>query len=118
MSQAYAANRGADEVLVFGHSNVHLVGSGGPGVNPFDLKLTFDQPFLYDPTTGSLLLDFRVGTPAPGGTRAVDSQSYAQLVGSPAAVVFQGGAFFGQVGAGSHIIQFKPSMCPNPVSLV
>jgi hypothetical protein len=114
MSQAYAANRGADEVLVFGHSNVHLVGSGGPGVNPFDLKLTFDQPFLYDPATGSLLLDFRIGTPAPGGTSAVDSQSYAQLGGAPAASVFQGGAFVGQVGAGSHIIQFQTVSVPEP----
>lgn len=36
----------------------------GTGDQPFDYTITFDNPFLYDPTMGSLLLDFLIPSSA------------------------------------------------------
>jgi hypothetical protein len=59
-------------------------------------------------------VDIRVGTPAPGGVRAVDGLGYPQLGSSPGAFVHSSGAFLGDVVAGIDIIQFETMSVPEP----
>lgn len=56
ISANFDANHGADKKLV--SQDFSLSGSTGSGpTNPFDVTLTFDTPFAFDPMAGSLLLE-------------------------------------------------------------
>jgi hypothetical protein len=90
MSPAYAVNRGADEVQVFSHSNVALTGSGNQNLNPFDIQFTLDQPFIYDPTKGSLLLYLNANLLRRGAE--MDAHFFSSLNSSPVAVTETSGA--------------------------
>lgn len=56
LSRVYDQNLGPDLVEVFA-GNYHLVASGE--YRQFVTLFTFDNPFLYDPAAGNLLIDFR-----------------------------------------------------------
>jgi len=56
LSSTFAENIGADETLVVSGMQT-LSGTGGPGVNPFDINISFATDFVYDPTMGNLLMD-------------------------------------------------------------
>jgi hypothetical protein len=109
MSEVYSLNKGSDETIVYSHSNVALSGRNTQSPNPFDLRLTFDRPFIYDATKGSLLMDFRMATPGPGGASTVDIQGFPDLAGSPAGF-WQG---FSVIPA-ADIIEFQTLAVPEP----
>lgn len=65
----FAANRGVDETVVMARQIVQLAAAGGSATapNPFDVSLTLDQPFTFDPSnSGALVLEFIVSGQAPG----------------------------------------------------
>lgn len=59
LSGTYSDNVGLDVSLVYtGPLTLSGAGTGGaPGPNPFDIAITLQTGFLYDPTQGNLLLD-------------------------------------------------------------
>lgn len=70
MSDVYANNPGADETVVHSGAVPLLPGSGNdPGPSAPYVDLTLTTPFTYDPSQGSLLVDFVTdGTLYTGGT--------------------------------------------------
>jgi hypothetical protein len=64
LSTTFADNIGADDTLVFTASVQLFSGAnaGGPAPNAFDLILTLDTPFTYDPTGGDLLMEVLLDT--------------------------------------------------------
>ncbi len=64
LSTTFADNIGVDDTLVYTASAQLFGGSsaGAPGPNAFDLILTLDTPFTYDPTSGDLLLEVLMDT--------------------------------------------------------
>lgn len=61
MSKTFAANIGSDEQLVFdGQWEVKTALEGPPnGPKDFDIVLSLQQPFYYNPSLGNLCIDFR-----------------------------------------------------------
>lgn len=59
LSATFADNVGSNELVVFNRQPLALVMSNGGSPNPFDLVVTFDIPFFYDPSIGDLLVDIR-----------------------------------------------------------
>lgn len=64
----YNGNKGLDDTVVF-DAAVHWTTTdlSGSGPNPFDLKVQFSKPFLYDPNKGNLLMDFATSGPFSSG---------------------------------------------------
>jgi len=60
LSSIFSENIGSDETMVFGPGPLHL---SGFAFN-FSTGLMFDQPFLYNPNAGNLLLDIRNFNPS------------------------------------------------------
>jgi hypothetical protein len=114
LSPAYSLNRGSDEQLLYSHSSVTLFGAAGQAVNPFDIKFLFDQPFVYDPSKGNLLLDFQVVGPRPSGVSTLDAQVLPSVVGAPSAFILNGAA---EPSGGSTIIQFMTVSVPEPATI-
>jgi hypothetical protein len=56
LSGNFASNVGADDTVVYA-GPLTLTTAGTPGV--FDMVITLQNPFTYDPTKGNLLLDVR-----------------------------------------------------------
>lgn len=106
-------NRGADEVLVFS-GDIFLNGRAfGTGqANPFDLRIPFNTPFNYTPTSGHLLLHFEnLGIPL--GSRAVDSQDYPFGDYSVGRQVWMDPFFFSTPNE-ALIIKFEATVVPEP----
>jgi hypothetical protein len=60
MSTTFANNIGPDNTLVFsGPKNITSPGCAGPSPCPFDMVISLSTPFVYNPTLGSLLIDFQ-----------------------------------------------------------
>jgi hypothetical protein len=112
MSLFYSANRGVDETTVFLHDNVPLSGTAGQPINPFDIRVTFDRPFVYDPKIGNLLMYMNASGISGRGVQ-VDAQGYASLGASPAGYV---GTTFGQNQIAPFVLvtQFSFVAVPEP----
>jgi hypothetical protein len=61
LSKTFADNIGSDEKVVASGALALSSSSSGPDGGPkaFDIVITLDAPFLYDPAAGNLLLDVR-----------------------------------------------------------
>lgn len=62
LSSVFADNIGSDETTVFNRGSLSLTSNNlGPigGPKEFDIVIELENPFLYDPTLGNLLLDVR-----------------------------------------------------------
>jgi len=60
MSTTFANNIGPDNTVVFsGPKNITSPGCAGPSPCPFDVVIPLSTPFVYNPTLGSLLVDFQ-----------------------------------------------------------
>ena len=59
LSSTFANNVGANDTIVYARGALSLSGTVGSSPNPFNVIITFSQPFLYNPATGNLLLDVR-----------------------------------------------------------
>jgi len=66
----YAANRGPDVTVVrSGPFTLTSPSSGGTGVQPFDIVVEFTTPYLYDPSAGNLLIEWKnLGGDSYGGS--------------------------------------------------
>jgi hypothetical protein len=116
----YLQNRGPDEKTVYLHSSVALSGASRQPINPFDLRLTFDQPFFYDSRSGNLFMYISTGTGgAFPGASTIDSQGFSDLSSTPVAAVGESlPAGGGQlVLPYSLITQFSWVSVPEPSSL-
>jgi hypothetical protein len=60
LSGTFADNVGPDEQVVFdGSLTLSSANVGNPGPKAFDLVIALEDPFVYDPASGHLLLDVR-----------------------------------------------------------
>jgi hypothetical protein len=102
----YAGNKGPDDTTVF-DASVHWITTDLPsGPNPFDLKVQFSKPFIYDPSSGSLLMDFATSgsfTGIPG----VDSQGHGDATLG----------WYGNKSLGNLVTQFDVSSVPEPSTI-
>lgn len=122
MSSTFADNVGPDNTLVY-HGPVHFSSPGCPvnGTTPcaFDLVLTLQHPFLYDPNQGRLLMDFSVSG-ISGQTAYFDSMDFAGFptpYGSIASVSAPLGSTSGHFGADGDITQFRFTSVPEPATM-
>lgn len=74
LSSRFEDNLGADTTLVFSGDLTWFTQGTGPaqGPRPFDYVIPFQQPFLYDPSKGNLLVEWRAGD-SPEGRPAFDA---------------------------------------------
>lgn len=82
MNSSYFANRGTDELSVFSRENIAIFATGGLPQNPFEVKFTFDSPFVYDPSSGNLLMYIANNGPSGAPTpreQALDAHTFGAL---------------------------------------
>lgn len=121
MSTTFAENVGPDNTLVY-HGPVSWVSPGCPvnGSTPcaFDLLVTLQTPFYYDPSQGRLLTDFFItglNGLLPGATDAVD---FGEGFGSVASLVgLQGDPVASDFSHGGDITQFRYTAVPEPATM-
>ena len=93
LSTNFAANRGADALDVIGRGDIvfSTAAAMDGDVRAFDVVFNFDNPFLYDPSAGNLLLDindfsggsvFSNGTPLDAQFTPGDSVSNLYVTNS------------------------------------
>ena len=112
----FATNLGPDNSLVFsGPLALSSPGCAGPSACPFDMVVTFDSPFLYNPTQGFLLLDFHFF--GFSGDGFVDHRNFPFPPGGPIASV-DGllGDPTGEVFTEGVITRFTYEAVPEPAS--
>ncbi|BAZ52788.1 hypothetical protein NIES4103_54530 [Nostoc sp. NIES-4103] len=80
LSSIFANNVGADNVTVYSGSLLLESADEGPDAGPknFDIVINLQNPFLYDPTKGNLLLD--VKNFAGGNTIQFDAQGNLDII--------------------------------------
>ncbi|HUL73781.1 MAG TPA: PEP-CTERM sorting domain-containing protein [Vicinamibacterales bacterium] len=118
MSETFADNVGPDNTLVY-HGPVTMVSPGcaGPAPCPFDLVVTLQTPFFYDPLQGRLLLDFRVSGIFGVVHSFWDDDDYGGGFGSIASVGGPLGAIAGDFSASGDITQFRYTAVPEPATM-
>jgi hypothetical protein len=88
MSTTYTDNIGPDQTLVFsGPLTLSSPGCAGPAPCPFDMLIPFTTPFLYNFSSGSLLIDLRITALTESDTGALDAVSFNFPPGGPIATV-------------------------------
>jgi hypothetical protein len=87
ISTSFQENVDPDSTLVYsGPAALNSSGCAFPLVCPFDIVISLNTPFLYDPSQGALLLDFQMtGFTAVSG--ALDSTAGSALNGGSVATV-------------------------------
>ncbi|MHC1767340.1 MAG: hypothetical protein AB9869_24195 [Verrucomicrobiia bacterium] len=78
LSSRFDDNLGADTTLVFSGDLTWSTQGAGPslGPRPSDYVIPFQYPFVYDPSQGNLLVEWRVGD-SPEGRPAFDAHLFA-----------------------------------------
>jgi hypothetical protein len=121
LSQVFSENAGSDERIVmpaaqrqFGATFVNL------NPPPFTGIFQFDTPFLYNPSQGNLLLDFRVfalGYTFPPEGFSVD---FVSRPGDGVSILLAGGAnpTTGVLDTSGAIFQFGYTPVPEPSAVV
>ncbi|WP_234043116.1 PEP-CTERM sorting domain-containing protein [Luteolibacter yonseiensis] len=76
LSTTFAENVGEDPEVVFSGDLAISSAAAGPPAGPkaFDIVITFQTPYLYDPAEGNLLIDFRTSATS-GENFFLDAQS-------------------------------------------
>lgn len=105
----YSFNKGADDTQVFDGS-VHWSGLNASGntPNPFDMQITFTSPFAYDPSRGSLLMEF--DSSGPTTTSLTIGVDYDRHVDPAIGFTYTGGG----EELGSLVTQFTFISIPEP----
>jgi hypothetical protein len=113
LSDSFADNVGADEVIVFQGDMPLSTANTGPAEGPkdFDLVFQLQRPFTYDPTKGNLIFDM-----VTRGTELVISQT-TDFVSEPGPIFEEIAAFTegAQVATGrwgGNVVQFN--FVPEP----
>ena len=88
LSNSFAMNTGADERTVYsGPITLATDGAGAPnGPRAFDYLIEFQEPFVYDPNQGNLLVDFSFLQPAEGTLYADIHETSPSLIQSVGAL--------------------------------
>jgi hypothetical protein len=61
LSAIFADNVGADDTVVYsGALTLTTAANGNQPVSPFDYSIVFQNPYIYDPSEGNLLLDVNI----------------------------------------------------------
>lgn len=104
---SYSANKGPDEMTVYDAPvNWTTTDALGFGPNSFDLKLLFSKPFYYDPSKGSVLINFTTSGSFTTGL-SVDLHSH----GSPSIGWIE--------NSGANLVtQFDVTAVPEPETCV
>ena len=112
MSTTFATNIGTDNTVVFsGPKNITSPGCAGPSPCPFDIVIPLSTPFVYNPTLGSLLIDFQ-STGLNGTAGALDDALFPYPPGGGIATV--GGTIGSATGTlvtQGHVLQFGYTGC-------
>lgn len=113
MSTIYSINKGADEKTVFNHSNVRIMATGDQPVNPFEVRFSFAEPFVYDPSQGHLLMYLAHDSPTLPSDRGIDAHSFGELDESSPFASYGGGGFVSPTAYGL-VTQFEWVAIPEP----
>jgi hypothetical protein len=123
MSTTFADNVGPDNSLVY-HGPVSFSSSGCPvnGTTPcaFDVIVTLQHPFLYNPNQGRLLLDFSISGIHAQETGFFDSEDFSGFpggFGSIASVSAPIGDTSGNLSPSGDITQFRYTAVPEPATM-
>ena len=66
LSTTFANNIGANELLVHdGPLTINSTDTSSLSPKPFDIIISLETPFVYDPSQGNLLVDFKISTALP-----------------------------------------------------
>lgn len=77
LHNTFSDNIGSDDTVVFGPKSLRLSAVQATGEpQPFFLQVSFDQPFLYNPADGNLLLDVRTVGGSTGGNNFYDASAF------------------------------------------
>ncbi len=116
LNNIFALNIGSDETVVYDGPVTFSTANSGPigGPKDFDIAFEFQNPFHYDPSKGSLLIDWTVTGPAAWvGHDAIDGASAISTW------VFNSNRFASRAnnrGSGTAIYKF--TFVPEPTTLV
>jgi hypothetical protein len=119
LSGTFSANIGSNQTTVYNAPlSVSDAGCAGPSPCPFDLFLPFSAPFLYDPSQGSLLLDYLEEPGLIAESGALDFQGFPGFTGPLAFLANQSlSATTGTLGPGGLVIEFVGTPVPEPATL-
>jgi len=111
LSSTFNENTGADEIMVFGGNLGILALNSSVSPRPFELRVAFRTPFIYDPTRGNLAVSIvSVGT----GGLVLDAQfSPDDTIGR----VFGENALSGVADSLGLITRFDVTPIPEPSSI-
>jgi hypothetical protein len=111
LSGVYAENVGPDDTLVFDGALSISSQFVGPANGPkaFDIIVPLEQPFLYDPAEGNLVIDFRnfSGSSASTLSGQTGPDSAGRVLGAL-------GSASGTIDTGADAIQIVYSAATNP----
>ena len=117
LSASFANNIGGDDTVVLNRGALSLSSSDtGAGPRDFDVIVTLDTPFLYDPSAGNLLLDVR--NFAGGATTEYDT---VQTLGDAVSRLYSHdvNSLTGLRDTNGLVVQFNTTaVVPEPSSVV
>ncbi|MDF5727704.1 MAG: hypothetical protein PUP92_06600 [Rhizonema sp. PD38] len=122
LSSHFEENLGSDYTQVFDGewkiSSKNIASSGG--IKNFDIVLNFLKPFIYDPTKGNLLLEYKKFTPEITGSKfdsefVFDDSISTEIAAGDANALNAAPQFSSTLGL---VTQFKVTSVPEPSSLL
>jgi hypothetical protein len=125
MDSVFSANIGSDYTLVRtlgATDSLSTANLAGPGnTKQFDVVFHLTQPFLYDPSAGSLLVDFHIPISSlSSGVSFIDDAFFDSSPNAPGRVVRAIGdqnALTGDVIPMGKVLQFTGSVVPEPSTI-
>jgi hypothetical protein len=123
LSTVFAENVGVNNTVVYSGPITFSSAFTGPpgGPKDFDVIINFTRPFLYTPTAGNLLADFRTvgylwgsGNPLP----VMDFVNGSGTFGVVSTVAANINATSGTPGIQGYVTRFTFTAVPEPASLV
>jgi len=116
LSTSFASNIGGDDIQVYGGSlTLSSTNTGGPPPS-FEITISLQTPFLYDPTAGNLLMDVRnfgAGSTTQFDATFVDGDSVSRAFTYDTSVGSSTADFTDTVGL---ITQFTFAAVPEPTT--
>ena len=110
-SRTFAENIGPDETVVF-RGDARFASAASPVIpKPFDLAISLDNPFYYNPRNGSLSIDLRVPVRADEPV-VIDASGGAATIAGALGSDFNNSKFLGAV------VEVQFTTVPEPTTLV
>jgi hypothetical protein len=121
LSTVFAENVGVDNTVVYSGSITFSSAFTGPPEGPkdFDVIINFTKPFLYTPTAGNLLADFRTVGPLWGSQNSyMDFVRDSGTFGVVSTLAANINAPSGITSAEGYVTRFSFTPVPEPAALV